>query len=184
MYFFTASVQKQTNCYVFLNPQRRRQKKLFHAANASLHKCRNNQSPAKGHHRPSLRLVRNPSERFQTSWNDNHKERDLRRTTLGPDSSSFLYALRDFARGLPCPQFSFSEAYLPFQELMPQDPKSGDCNMFLHLLPHRADHPAVFSALASMLYCKTLLKAVKHLMHRRPDESLRGPAQPFSSFGR
>jgi len=39
--------------------------------------------PAKGHKWPSLRLVRNPSERFQTSWNDNHKERDLRRTTLG-----------------------------------------------------------------------------------------------------
>jgi hypothetical protein len=26
--------------------------------------------------------VGNPSERFQTSWNDNHKERDLRRTTF------------------------------------------------------------------------------------------------------
>jgi hypothetical protein len=25
----------------------------------------------------SLRLVRNPSERFQTSWNDNHEEREL-----------------------------------------------------------------------------------------------------------
>jgi hypothetical protein len=39
--------------------------------------------PVKVHKWPSLRLVRNPSERFQTSWNDNHKESDLRRTTLG-----------------------------------------------------------------------------------------------------
>jgi N12 class adenine-specific DNA methylase len=38
--------------------------------------------PTKGHKRLSLRLVLNPSERFQTSWNDNHKERDLRNTTL------------------------------------------------------------------------------------------------------
>jgi hypothetical protein len=35
-----------------------------------------------------LRLVRNPSERFQTSWNDNYKIRDLRRTTLVGGSSS------------------------------------------------------------------------------------------------
>ncbi len=38
-----------------------------------------------------LRLVRNPSERFQTSWNDNHKERDLSRTTLAYENLSNQY---------------------------------------------------------------------------------------------
>jgi hypothetical protein len=38
--------------------------------------------PANGYKWLSLLLVRNPSERFQTSWNDNHKEKDLRRITL------------------------------------------------------------------------------------------------------
>jgi hypothetical protein len=38
--------------------------------------------PVPAYRQAGGRQVRNPSERFQTSWNDDHKERDLRNTTL------------------------------------------------------------------------------------------------------
>jgi hypothetical protein len=48
--------------------------------------------PAKGHKWPSLRLVHNPSERFQPSWNDNHLGKRFKTHYTSSTQDDFLAA--------------------------------------------------------------------------------------------